>query len=284
MPGPSTFASASCRKASGTSRPGSGLPPSPQPLPHTEFCGPPLALWDPPPPPIAWRSFKPMPWRVPPVGGSYRGSASKSHRHAPPTPPPPPLKPQTPSTTWTLPPLLLQKPSFLLSCPKDGPAAEAARANVYNFGSRLRCCAPLPYILHLWGILQSWMARMRFGARSLRPRLRKHGQGSVTKPSSSSSSSCFCARSALDLPSTAAYSSVHAAASSSSSPGSSGCWIPRLRLLFLAQLHYYGQPQKKSHADTMVSLLGWGLPITFRHFMHNVYTQRGPPTVSMFNH
>ena len=38
------------------------------------------------PPPIPWRSCKPMPWRVPLVGGSYRGSASKN----PPTPSPPP--------------------------------------------------------------------------------------------------------------------------------------------------------------------------------------------------
>ena len=48
-----------------------------------------------------------MPWRVPPVGGSYRGSASQRT-------------------------LFGQKPSFLLSCPGAGPAAEAARASVYN--------------------------------------------------------------------------------------------------------------------------------------------------------
>ena len=31
-----------------------------------------------------------MPWRVPLVGGSYRGSASKTPPHPPQTPPPPP--------------------------------------------------------------------------------------------------------------------------------------------------------------------------------------------------
>ena len=66
-----------------------------------------------------------MPWRVPLVGGSYMGSASKT----PPPPPPPPPNPPSPALPF-LP--FFAKPSFLLSCPGAGPAAEAARASVYN--------------------------------------------------------------------------------------------------------------------------------------------------------
>ena len=100
---PSMFASASCREASGTSRPGSGLlPPNPMPNFLTPPPPPPPALWDPP------RSL----WRVPLVSEAL-----------PPTPPPPhPLCPFP----------FFAKPSFLLSCPGAGPAAEAARASVYN--------------------------------------------------------------------------------------------------------------------------------------------------------
>ena len=84
-------------------------PPPPPPPP----CGTP-ALWD--PPPIAWRSCKPTPWRVLSLGGSYR----EIPQNPPPPPPPPPPHP------------FFAKPSFLLSCPAAGPAAEAARASVYN--------------------------------------------------------------------------------------------------------------------------------------------------------
>ena len=76
------------------------------------------------PPPTAWRSCKPMPWRVPPVGGSYRGGASKTptppphppHTTPPPTSPPPP----PPLNLAALPPLFLRNP--LSSFPVLGPA------------------------------------------------------------------------------------------------------------------------------------------------------------------
>ena len=117
------FASASCREAFGTSRPGSGLlPPNPTLLPMPNFLTPP----PPPPrpvgpPPIPWRSCKPMAWRVPPVGGSYSL--------------PPPFNPRCPSSPF------FAKPSFLLSRPGAGPAAEAARASVYNY------CVILAYLM-----------------------------------------------------------------------------------------------------------------------------------------
>ena len=87
----------------------------------------------PPPPPrpvgpqIAWRSCKPMPWRVPPVGGSYRGSASKPPPNPPPSPlpPPSPHPPSTPFNPAALPPLFLQNP--LSPFPVLGPARGARK-------------------------------------------------------------------------------------------------------------------------------------------------------------
>ena len=118
------FASASCREAFGTSRHGSVCPP-------------------PPPCETPW-SCKPMPWVVPPVGGSCRGGAPKCVNLAglglfPPVRTP--GAPRTPGPFLGRPPLLSisQKPSFLLSCPRAGPAAEGTRASVYNLFRPL-CC------------------------------------------------------------------------------------------------------------------------------------------------
>ena len=90
---------------------------SPSPEPSPSPC---QILWHPPPPPPALWDHP----RTPPsLGNRCRGG----HRLA---------EPWDWDSSWDPLPLfrgLPQKPSFLLSCPWAGPAAEAARASVYSY-------------------------------------------------------------------------------------------------------------------------------------------------------
>ena len=97
-------------------------PPSPSP----KFCGAP-ALWD-PPPPIAWRSCRRLP---------------QKKRRKTPHPPPPPRPLKLP----TIIPSFCRSPLSVFPA-GAGPAAEAARASMYNYKSSqsLRCWAKTPQI------------------------------------------------------------------------------------------------------------------------------------------
>ena len=121
-------------------------------------------------PPIAWRSCKPMPWRVLPVGGSYRESASKPppppHVGGTPHPPPPPTLPPPPSAqafiNYTLP---FNRIHRALSCPHVSPTLPSLSTECHA----TRPCSPLIVLAHRAHILSQqnfptplpWLRRLR---------------------------------------------------------------------------------------------------------------------------